>query len=317
MLRLESNGGYLDSRQKAKFGGLDVWFNVRCMANILSLALVTDMFRVTMDSEEENALVIHISDNINMKFTRNEDDLYVCDASKADMPALKRTLCFLTTVDQNKAFFKAREVCKADQAVELNRKLNHMAKDTFIRIIKDGWLRDCPVTVGDVRRSHAIYGPLIPPMKGRARYQESPRVKDRDIVQIPKEVFECLKHVTLCVDFHYVNGMIVFHSISRQINYRTVAFPNSRSKGSMLKHIREVQRKYHSRGFRITDIHADSEFEKARNDLLPIRMETCGTDDHVPEVERDIQTQKNQNRSVCHAMPYKCFPKVVLRAIVK
>ena len=38
----------------------------------------------------------------------------------------------------------------------------------------------------------------------------------------------------------------------------------------MLKHIKEVQRKYHGRGFKVTDIHADSEFEKIRNVFIEV-----------------------------------------------
>ena len=40
-------------------------------------------------------------------------------------------------------------------------------------------------------------------------------------------------------------------------------------------------------------------------------------DDHVPEIERLVQTQKNENRTVCHAMPYKCIPRVMIREIIK
>ena len=50
-LRTYSNGGYMDSTHKGCFRSIDVWYNPRGLANILSLALVTEMgFRVTMDS---------------------------------------------------------------------------------------------------------------------------------------------------------------------------------------------------------------------------------------------------------------------------
>ena len=108
---------------------------------------------------------------------------------------------------------------KANDAIILNRRINHVAKDKFVCIVRDNWVRNNPITVGDVNRSHQIYGPSLPVIKGRSRYQESKRVKDTELVQLPKSMHEDLKNVTLCVDFHYVNGVTVFHTISRQVDY--------------------------------------------------------------------------------------------------
>ena len=46
-------------------------------------------------------------------------------------------------------------------------------------------------------------------------------------------------------------------------------------------------------------------------------MRLCGVDDHVPEIERSVQTQKKENRAVCHAMPYKCMPRIMVRELIK
>jgi len=136
------------------------------------------------------------------------------------------------------------------------------------------------------------------------------------MVQLPKELYEDLKNVTLCVDFHYVNEITVFHTISRKIKYRTVSFPLSRSKANILNELKAIYKVYNARGFKITDIHADNEFQKIQNEVLPVRLHLCGTNDHVPEIERSVQTQKNENRSVCHAMPYKCLPRIMVRELI-
>ena len=44
----------------------------------------------------------------------------------------------------------------------------------------------------------------------------------------------------LCVDFHYVNGVTVFHSISRKVDYITVSFPTSQSKNSIISELKEI-----------------------------------------------------------------------------
>lgn len=317
MLRMYSNGGFMDTNEKANFGSIEVWYNKDGMANILSLAEISESYRVTLDTEVENAMILHLYGGKTMKFERVDEGLYVFDASDLSSYKLMNAFTFLSTVDYNKQLYKARDVRKADEAIVLHRRTNHMAKDKFVRVIQQNLIRNCPLTVGDVRRSNKIYGPALPTIKGRTRYRESSRVPDQDIIQIPKDLYEDLKRVTLCIDFHFVNNVTVFHTISRRLNYRTVAFPMSRTKYSILKEIQEVQRKYHSRGFQIIDIHADKEFEKVRSLLYPVRLTCCGVDDHVPEVERSVQTQKNENRAVCHAMPYRCLPRVMIRAIVR
>ena len=316
ILRLHTSGGILDTNQKGQFGGLSVWFNPRCLANILSLALVSELFRVTLDTEIENAFTVHISEAHVMKFVCILPGLYVFDATSVDLSKLRSAFSFLNTVASNKGSYNKRDLRKADAAVTLNRRTNHVAEDKFVRIVKDNWVRNCPVTVGDVRRSHAIYGPPLPPIKGRTRYQSSPRVQEKDIIQIPKALYDDLKHVVLCADFYYVNGVTVFHSISRRLDYRAVSFPKSRSKASIVNELKEIFKIYNARGFRIVEIHADNEFAKVERDVLPARMVCCGVDDHVPEIERSIQTMKNENRAVCHAMPYLCLPRVMIRKLI-
>ena len=317
MLRLHTSGGILDTYQKGHFGGLTVWYNPKCLANILSLALVAEQYRVTMDTDIENAFTVHISERHVMKFTRVSPGLYLFDASNVDMSKLRNAFSFLNTVSDNKKLFRARDVRKADDAVRLNRRTNHIAKDKFAWIVSGNKITNNPITVGDVNRSKLIYGPPLPPIKGRTRYQESPRVDDVTIIQLPKALHEDLKNVTLCIDFHYVNEVTVFHSISRRIDYRTVSFPLSRSKATIINELKDIYKIYNARGFKITDIHADNEFHKIQNEALPARLHLCGTDDHVPEIERSVQTQKNENRSVCHAMPYKCLPRIMVRELIK
>ena len=121
----------------------------------------------------------------------------------------------------------------------------------------------------------------------------------------------------LGVIFHYVNGVAVFHSISRRIGYCTVSFSLSRSATLIVEEMQKIFKIYNSRGFCITGVHIDKEFEKVERKLLPVRMRICLVNDHVPEIEPSIQTQKNKNWSVCQAMPYRCIPCIMIRELVK
>ena len=68
---------------------------------------------------------------------------------------------------------------------------------------------------------------------------------DVEPIQIPKSLHDDLRHVMLCEDFHYVNGVTVFHSISRKIDYRTVSFPLSRSKASITNELKDIYQLYY------------------------------------------------------------------------
>ena len=103
-------------------------------------------------------------------------------------------------------------------------------------------------------------------------------------------MFENLKHVVLCADFHYVDGVAVFHSISRKINYRTVSFPLSSSKGSIINELHEIFKIYNARGVKVVEVLGDSEFEKVETDTLPVRLRIFRTDSQVPKIERSVQT---------------------------
>lgn len=190
-----------------------------------------------------------------------------------------------------------------------------MASDKYARIVTNRLLQNSPITAQDIQRGYHIYRPPLTSIQGRTRNQEFTRVKEQAVIQIPKRVYKDLRNVTLCGDFFYINGIAVLNTILRRIDYKTVDYPMTRSKQDILKSMRKVQQHYHSQGFRIIDLHADNAFEKIKSEILPIRLECCGVDKHVPEVERSIQTIRNKSRSMCNALPYKILPRVMTKAI--
>ena len=106
VLRMHSNGGYLDTRLKANFGSIEVWFCKDSLANILSLALITNKFRVTMDSWVDNALVVHISEGHVLKFKRVSEKLYALDASNICMSRLNSAFSFYLLLNKIRGYLK-------------------------------------------------------------------------------------------------------------------------------------------------------------------------------------------------------------------
>ena len=62
VMRTVSNGGHQDSRLTGMFPGFfRVWLNPDSILIILSMSDVTDQFRVTMDSNVDNAINVHVN----------------------------------------------------------------------------------------------------------------------------------------------------------------------------------------------------------------------------------------------------------------
>ena len=137
-MRLHTSAGSIDTHSKGKFGGFDVWFNPTCLANILSLALV-------MDTATANSFNVHILEGHVIKFSLIRPGLYLLDTTVVDIHKLRQSFSFFNTVDQNKKHFGKREVRKADEALLLHRKSNHVAKDKFLRIVKNNLICNNPV----------------------------------------------------------------------------------------------------------------------------------------------------------------------------
>jgi hypothetical protein len=81
-LRVHTNGGTQTSTEIGtvkNFG--DIWFNTNSLANILSMADVRKVCRITMDTSLEAAMTMDRQDGFHMKFTEYKSGLYYFDTA--------------------------------------------------------------------------------------------------------------------------------------------------------------------------------------------------------------------------------------------
>ena len=80
-----------------------------------------------------------------------------------------------------------------------------------------------------------------------------------------------------------------------------------------------VIKKYSERGFNITDIHADPEFDSdvLRNALVGKNLHIYTQGEHVGIIERSIRTIKERARCICHALPYKSITRLMTKSVVR
>ena len=113
-----------------------------------------------------------------------------------------------------------------------------------------------------------------------------------------------------------VNKLRFFISKSRHIKFITSEHIRNSKEDTLFSCIKKLKWLYRRRGFNVSTILLDSEFEfmKLRLLNLGVTLNTCSNNKHVGEIERMIMTVKER---VCGTYNTLLFKKVPGRIIVK
>jgi hypothetical protein len=127
------------------------------------------------------------------------------------------------------------------------------------------------------------------------------------------------RDITLCIDNMFVNKVGFFMSISRDIHFITAeAIPN-RQAATLMKCLRNIHGAYLQRGFRVTHVHGDLEFECLRGAIatdMKATLNLASEDEHVPEIERCIRTVKERTRCTYQHTGFERYPpKLIVEMI--
>ncbi|KAG7357183.1 hypothetical protein IV203_001871 [Nitzschia inconspicua] len=174
-------------------------------------------------------------------------------------------------------------------------------------------LHGCPITSRDVTIADNVYGPNLGSLKGKTTRRPVPSVSNRND-PVPPPILATHNHLGLSTDIFFINKMTFLSTYSRDLRFRTVVTLANRQLPHVRDHLQATLRLYHSRGFRISAIYADPEFEGLRT-WFP-QLETCGADDHIGDVERSIRTIKDRVRSTYRMLPFRQIPRIILGHLV-
>jgi hypothetical protein len=97
------------------------------------------------------------------------------------------------------------------------------------------------------------------------------------------------------IDITFVNKIPFPVTCSRHIKFGTIKALANRQLPTVQDKLSAVLWLYTHRGFAIGPIFADPEFEPLREFFQTLKP--CGADNHIPDVERFIQTIKDRARS--------------------
>ena len=127
IMRAITNGGHQDSDHKGILPGFfKVWINKRSLLNILAMGGVRKNFRVTMDTDVEVAINVHMKNWQTLKFKEIESGLYMFYLIIKDkhIKSKVREYSVLTLVSANKSNFTRHEIQMTDSARDLYRRMD-------------------------------------------------------------------------------------------------------------------------------------------------------------------------------------------------
>ncbi len=257
-LRCYCNSGFQDTFQVGNFRGVGtVWYNPTSLANILSLALISDKYRITMDTAEEQCFKVHVNGNKIIKFCRSSRGLYYHDVRwgpEVDTsPKEGQTGSILVnTVAENRALFTPRQLQKADQAYKVYQLVGHPSPKDYMNMIQMNMLKNCPITVADAKNAFKIYGAQLDAVQGKTTRRRPTAVTTDIVVSVPPQILELHGKVTLCIDIFFVNKIPVLLTISKVLLFITVdCLASTKKLTGVMPSLIRVFRLYATRGFTV------------------------------------------------------------------
>lgn len=327
-MRAYSNGGHLDYNKDATvqlLPALRAYHNTNSLANILALSSVTAHYRVVMDSQAEDALFVHVENDI-LRFEKCGHGLYFLDTTKTTPNNTNGTVIdysFFSTVASNKEYFSRREIEGADTARLLQGRLGWPSTGQYKQLIENNLLVNTDVTTDDINRAEAIYGQAVPLIKGKMVRKRPEHTATVTRVQLPLPLVKHHPTDILDIDFLYVQGAPYLLSKTQKIKFQAIQVFNKvhnkkkkktyykRGKMDIINGVKKVISLYNKRGFKIDIINADNEFKKIEGEV-GAHVEICAAMEHVPRIERSIRTFKERVRCCWVGLPYRKAPKLMV-----
>ena len=294
-----------------------VWYHPKGIANILSLHRVAKQFRVTFDSEGDNAFIVWNNECNPRRFIPGPRGLYFCDMTSVSGAIL--TNYGITTVDGNKSNYTQRQIKSAEHTRKMQDTIG-ATTDAMIRIVDNKMMLNCPADRSSINDAVHIFGPSTANLQGKSTRRTQDHVVLQKILHIPPIILSRHKNVILGMDVVTVNGVRFFDTYSRDIKFSTVSEIEDAKIPTLVKLLKYIKCIYAARGFNIVSIAADNAFEPMKTDpdfvILNIALNVCSADEHEPFIERFNRTLKERCRMCYATLPFKRMPRQMIVNLV-
>ena len=218
------------------------------------------------------------------------------------------------------AMFSKMGVKRAEAVRNLQERLGFPSDTTLAKAIAYDVLGTFQFNRRDIRIANIIWGPSKGSLKGKSTARKGKMdSQDKVVEDIPPEVMNEYKDIHLDIDIMFVNGVAFLTAISRHLCMTHARAVLNRTHNRVKDAITAVKAAYEKRDFKVKTMHADIEFAPL-NDWLTekeVTLETCDTDQHVPQIERTNRFLKERIRCLRMDMPFKRIPRRFLIELVK
>ena len=126
------------------------------------------------------------------------------------------------------------------------------------------------------------------------KYHIKPETVTINYYQLPTNVLEQYRNITICTDIMKVNELAFYVTISRHLKFTMVELITDHTVDILHKCMEHIHYLYKRCGFNVTTLHTDGEFKFIANNLrkLYIDINVTAACEHVPEVEHQIRVIK-------------------------
>jgi hypothetical protein len=147
---------------------------------------------------------------------------------------MNRAVVMVNTVSGNRKGFTNRAVRAAKQARRALRMVGYPSEKDFKNMVSSNMIRNCPVKPEEISAANnIILCPNVASLKGKTvRATQYPVLTE--YVQIPKEIVELNKDVTLTADVMFMGGLGFMILSSRGIKFATTEYVAKRSKANLV-----------------------------------------------------------------------------------
>ena len=191
----QCQGGSTKVTNWGNFGSIkNVWLDENGIANILSLAKMNKSSCIVYDSENGNTFIVYVSDEPHTwTFIESEEGLFYYDLNGKssighDDKALAHYAC-VETVSENMQGYTHRQVKYAKRAREGLELVGFPSLCDYEAMVCLPMIKNCPLTIADIKIAQDVYGPDIPSLKGKTVCWQPPAVVT-DYIQVPPEIYE-------------------------------------------------------------------------------------------------------------------------------
>jgi hypothetical protein len=190
-LQMSGNGGMMRITKKADLPGLypshmkpvETWLLDKAITNLLSFKSLNKVYRITYNSKEDKAFIVHRSEYgmTDLCFVEKESGLHIMERLDGNTTGS----IYVQTVKENMKMVTCQQIKGATKAPELYELLQCPSKPDFDTTLCTNSIKGCKVTLDNAHIMWKIWGPLVIKMKGNDTQQGTPRTPS-NIAAVPQ-----------------------------------------------------------------------------------------------------------------------------------